>query len=206
MYSHQITYFPAIGKGPELRPILEERVRQRQSEGVRASLTTVVYGGEAPAFRANMSFEDLAALQVFRDRIAGAPLAATPSLMRHAVRPELYEILLPATQAGFTPRYIQRLEITPQMGKAAAVRELVTERARMRNSEGTPAAVSVAVTSQGPAPFVLALIFDSLSGIEKFRARNQADKSFETYVAKISAVTTGTSSSILEVLIPFQPR
>ena len=46
MYTQVTTFFPAIAKDLELRPLLEERNRQRQSQGIRAGLQMAAFGAE----------------------------------------------------------------------------------------------------------------------------------------------------------------
>src|SRR5712691_3570108 len=98
MYTRRITFFPAIGKGPELRTILEERVRLAQSRGARANLQTAVFGADGPTFSIGNQFDDLGAL----DAMLANPLPVEPRippLTRQPVRTELFEVLLAAPAA-----------------------------------------------------------------------------------------------------------
>src|SRR5437764_20533 len=101
MYIQRITFFPALGKGPELRPILEERVRQRQAQGTRAGLQSAVFGADGPAFSLGIQVADLEALETVRAN----PLPVDPRIAALSRQPnliELYEVLLPA-QPGNAP-------------------------------------------------------------------------------------------------------
>lgn len=196
-----------MGKAPELRPILEERARQRQAEGVRSSLASVIFGEDAPAFRSTSIFDDLAALQAFRERIAGdtSMAARIAPLVRSIVRPELFEIIVPATPGAFTAHYVQRVENRALVGKAPALRALLEERAKALNADGQPIVLSMAVAGAGPT-FVTTLPLESLSALEKLRARNQSDPAFQAFVEKLSGLSAGGSSSLMEVIVPFPPQ
>ncbi len=96
-----VTYFPAAGKGPEMRAILEERVRDRYpfAGNVGAALGTPVVG-EAPSFTLNVLFPDLAGLEEFgkanqTDAAFQASQAKLSGLMSRPVRRELFRVLLP---------------------------------------------------------------------------------------------------------------
>src|SRR6266542_2253054 len=60
VYTQRTTYFQEIGKGPELRPLLEERVRLVQAHGVRASLSSGTYVMDGPTLSISLQFDDLA--------------------------------------------------------------------------------------------------------------------------------------------------
>ncbi|MSQ14993.1 MAG: hypothetical protein EXR50_03915 [Dehalococcoidia bacterium] len=54
---------PILWKGPELRSVLEEHVKGRQSRGVRAHLWSQMFGASGPAFVVNVEFPSLAAYE-----------------------------------------------------------------------------------------------------------------------------------------------
>ena len=46
MYTQWLQYHPALGKGPELRALLEQRVKTSQSNGQSSALAVQMMGGE----------------------------------------------------------------------------------------------------------------------------------------------------------------
>jgi len=204
MYTQRISMFPANGKGPELRPILEERVRTRQSQGVRAALSMAAFGAEGPVFTVALLFDDLGALEALRAN----PLPVDPrlaTLTRQPNRLELYEVLLPA-QASNTPvRYIQRITRTPLAGKGRDVRALVPELAKARQTDGIRTTVAVQVAGPAATSVVTNTLFGNLAELEKLRARNQTDTALQQFQEKISTVAGPQQTEIFESLIPFQP-
>ena len=116
MFTQTTLLFPAIGKGPELRSLLEERTRQRQSQGERVGLAMVVFGPNTPAFRIGRLFEDLGGLEAsLQQPFQGDPRVA--ALFRQPVATALYEQLVAVQPGGATPRYTQRFFNRPLPGK-----------------------------------------------------------------------------------------
>jgi quinol monooxygenase YgiN len=211
MYSQRITTYPAAGKAPELRTLLEERVRQRQSQGIAASLAVAAFGAEGPALHMTLRFDDLAALDAHRASPQGQQDPAFASRMaaltRQPARLELYEILLAAPASTSPVRYIQRVTTTPLAGKGRDVQALVIERAKSRQTAGGRVGVSVQAAGPAAGSIVTTVLFGNLGELEKQRAINQTDASFQQYAAKISALAAGPAQiEIFEVLVPYQPR
>ena len=98
-YVQRALNYPAQGKGPELRALLEERVKGVQSSGQPASLSASVYGSDGPIFITALSFQDLAALESYRRRNQADPrfqafgVKLNP-LVRQVTRVELFEALI----------------------------------------------------------------------------------------------------------------
>lgn len=92
--------YPAVGKGPELRAIMEERVKGLQSSGQRATLGVSVYGTDGQEFTTTLAFQDLAALESYRRRNQSDPafqayVAKVNPLIRQGPKVELAEVLIP---------------------------------------------------------------------------------------------------------------
>src|SRR5438105_3858032 len=174
MYTQRITFFPANGKGPELRTILEERVRQRQAQGTRAGLQSAVFGAKGPAFSLGIQVTDLEALETVRAN----PLPVDPRIAALTSQPnliELLEVLLPAQPAGTPPRYLQRVTLTPLPGKGPEMTGLVVDLTKKRQAEGIRGTVSIQAAGAAAGSVLVAILLGSLSELEKMRARNQTD-------------------------------
>lgn len=99
-FSQRALNYPAVGAGPDLRPLLEARVKAYQASGRRASLSTSVYADDAPVFALTVSFQDLAALDSFRSYIQSDPAlqaltARAARLIRQPNKLGLAEVLIP---------------------------------------------------------------------------------------------------------------
>lgn len=206
MYSQRTTFFPAFGKAPELRPILEERAKQRQAQGIRTSLATAAFGAEGPALVMTAQFDDLSALEASR----GDPPAADPRiapLLRQTVRSELFEILLAAPVATTPAKYLQRITNTPLPGKGRELQDIVVERAKGRQSEGIRTGVSIQAAGPASGTVVTTIVFGNLAEYEKLRARNQTDASFQQYGQRLAGLSSRTPIvELLEIVVPYPPR
>lgn len=206
MYSQRTTFFPAMGKGPELRPILEEIVKRARDQGARNSLSTAAFGADGPCFAISRQFDDLAALEAMRANPAGPDPRVAP-LTRQTVRAELFEILVAPPQSSAPVKYLQRVTTTPAAGKGREVRELIIERAKARQAEGARFGASVQAAGPAAGTFATITAFESLVEFEKQRARNQTDTAFQQYAARLGGLTSGPPViELFEILIPYQAR
>ena len=99
-FTQRALNYPAQGKGPEVRALLEERVKSLHSGGQRANLSMGVYGSENPVFALTRAFQDLGALDAARSRNQSdsafqAAQAKLGSLVRQPAQVQLGEVLIP---------------------------------------------------------------------------------------------------------------
>jgi hypothetical protein len=199
--------FPAIGKGPELRALLEERTRQQQSQGQRVGLQVIIYGPNTPAFRVARQFEDLGSLEAFRQQ-AVQPDSRLPALFRQPARNALWEQLL-ANQpgGGEPPRYIQRFVSMPLPGKGPELAAIIMDRARRAQAEGGRSQVLVQVAGAAAGAVMNQNLFGGLVELEKRRANFQTNPASQESLAKQSGLMAAPSNSaISEVIVPLRPR
>ncbi len=71
-YIQQISRYPATGKGPELRALLEEWARTAPSRGSAHNLVSQ-FGSEGPVFTLGIRYENLAAFQTYPERNRANP-------------------------------------------------------------------------------------------------------------------------------------
>jgi len=99
--------------------------------------------------------------------------------------------------------FIQRVVFHAAQGKAQELRALLEERAKLAESQGRAAALTVQVFGAGGS-FALALRYNTLAELEERRRSIASDSSFQAWAAKVAAVTRQPAESeLLEVLIPF---
>lgn len=206
MYVQTTMFFPGIGKGLELRSLLEERTRQQQSQGQRVGLQMIVYGPNTPALRINRQFEDLGQLEAFRQQPV-QPDARLQALFREPVRSALFEQLLAVQPGTETPRYTQRFANRPLPGKGPELAALVIENARAAQAQGYRSGVSIQVAGAAAGTVVSQTLYGSLIDLEKRRAANRTNPAFQAMLAKQAGLLAAPSNSaISEVLVPMQAR
>ncbi|MGH2361787.1 MAG: hypothetical protein ACRDGM_14745 [bacterium] len=99
MFIERVRIYPALGKEPELRAVLEEWAKKRQAQGMEISLSVQLYGPEGPTFVNSAKFRDLAEVENRRrqnqaDPAFQAVVAKVDSLCRVPAKRSLYEVLV----------------------------------------------------------------------------------------------------------------
>jgi hypothetical protein len=208
LYALRMTQFAALGKMPELRELHATQARARQAQGIRASLTVPIVGGE-PRLNVGIAFETLADLQAFRERnlsdkqfqafaAKASQLTAKPGVS------ELWEVLTPAGP-GSDPSYLQRITYTAALGKARTLRETLEKRVSERQAEGVRCSFSEQMASDA-SRFAVINLFGSLADFEAHRNRLRADTTAAGFMDKVAAlVAVSPSVELSEVIVPFQP-
>jgi len=99
--------------------------------------------------------------------------------------------------------FIQRVTLSPAMGKARDLRALVEERTKKGQAQGLRTSLATPVFGDDMGSLVVTVRYDDLAALEKRRAQNAADKDWQEYVGKVSAMATARFE-LLEVLVSFQ--
>jgi len=100
--------------------------------------------------------------------------------------------------------FIQRVVFHAAQGKAQELRALLEERVKFAQSQGRPAALTVQMFGADGGSYALALRYNTLAELEERRRSLSSDSGFQTWAAKVAAVTQQPAESeLLEVLIPF---
>lgn len=211
MYTQRVTYYPAVGKGPELRALLEERVKHVQSAGAEVALGVRMFGGPAGnPYIVNLRFQDLAAVEAYRRRNQADPAfaaynAKVATTLSCAAEIELYETVIPnpATPALTAPYFTQRALFYPGQGKGPEVRALLEERVKGLQASGEHANLSMGVYGSENPMFAFARFFQNMAAVEATRVRNQSDAMFLAFQTKMNPlVRQPTKVEFGEVLIP----
>jgi quinol monooxygenase YgiN len=100
MYMQRVSLYPQPEKVAEVRALLVERVKARQSSGIRVALAELIAGSDTPQFTVSTLFEDLAAFEAFRKRDQSDAdfqkfVAKIASLIRKPAVFDLMEVLVP---------------------------------------------------------------------------------------------------------------
>jgi hypothetical protein len=101
--------------------------------------------------------------------------------------------------------FIQRITISPTMGKGRDLRALTEERVKKGQAQGQLISLATPVFGDDMGSLVITVRFNDLAGLEKLRAQNAADKEFQEYIGKVNAISTA-KFELLDVLIPFPGR
>ena len=97
---HRATLHRKLGKGPELKALVEDRATKLNETGRPAMLSESIYGYETPVFELGTVFQDLASLEESRNNNRKDPdyIAMAAKLQDLVARPaqfSLLEILVP---------------------------------------------------------------------------------------------------------------
>ena len=103
-YSFRITLYPAAGKAPAVRALLEEWVKAQQAGGSRQTLAIQVFGQEGPVFAQTILHPDLASLEARMRSFQADPGSAAfgeklAPLLARPGKAELFQVLVPFPRA-----------------------------------------------------------------------------------------------------------
>lgn len=208
MYVQRTTYSAAVGKGEELRRLLQEAVIGYQADGIRIGLGREVFGvaGEITTI---VLANTLAELQETRERIlagAGYRARVAQSIALLAAQPvsTLSEPIVPFPQDGNVPKYTQRVVLTPAVGKFNDLRRITEERVLARRAQMR---ISLAQTVFGTGQAIIVNIgLADFAAVEALRELNRTDSEFIAYQEQLQLLLARTAEiSLHEVLVPVQP-
>jgi NIPSNAP len=101
MFIQRFTLTPALGKGRELRVLVEEYAKKRQGQGLANSLATSVFG-DVPSLVVTTRFNDLAEFEKLRAKnIADKDWQEYVGKLNSmaTVKAELLEVIMPFPKA-----------------------------------------------------------------------------------------------------------
>ena len=98
-FQYRVSRYPAIGKGPELQSLLEERSKAMQAHGFH-TLSRQMFGSEGPVLVANIGFQDMASLEARLDNNQRDPefrafREKVQSMIARPNKTELFQVLVP---------------------------------------------------------------------------------------------------------------
>ncbi len=208
-YTQRISHYPVLGKGPELRALLEEWAKTAPSRGSAENLQSQL-GSEGSVFIIGIRHENLAAFQTFRERNRANPafgpfIAKLQSLMARPSRFTLFQNLIPPPREAPRPNFVFRISRYPAIGKGAALQALLEERIKAMQAHGFRTLRRQMFGSEGPV-FVTNIGFQDMASLEAHLDNNQRDPEFRAHAEKVqSMIARPNKTELFQVLVPF-PR
>jgi len=211
MFVQRLVFAPALGKFPDLRALLTERVKQRQAEGVDAALAVAIDPTPDGAwFAMNIRHADLAALEAFRDRNAAdagfqAWNAKLVPLLGRNPAGDISETLSVPPPGG-PVRFIQRITFRPAPGRLPELRAMQMERVKQRQADGARVGLAVTLGGEEGSETIFFALHASLKDFEATRQKLGADPAAQLFVQRISTLMTRPPRvTLAEILVPFKP-
>ena len=211
-YIQRNRHYPAPGKGPELRALLEEWARTAPSRGFAHNLTSQLLSSEGPVFINGIRHENLAAFETYPERSRANPgfgpfTAKGLQLRDRTPRSELVEVLIPPPSQAPTPGFTFRVSQYPAIGKGPALQALLEERVKAMQSRGRVfrGLTRKVFSSEGPV-FASIIGFQDMASLETFQHNNQRDPKFRAFAKKVeSMIARPNKIELFRMLVPF-PR
>ncbi len=209
-YIQQISRYPAIGKGPELRALLEEWARTAPSRGFAHNLISQLLSSEGPVFINGIRHENLTAFQTYPERSRANPgfgpftAKMQPLLAQWPPRSTLFQVLIPPPSQAPSPSFRFRVTRYPAIGKGAALQALLEERVKAMQAHGIRSLSRQMFGSEGPV-FVTNIWFQDMASLEAHLDNNQRDPEFRAYSEKVqSMIARPNKTELFQTLVPFQ--
>ena len=209
MIVFRVVHYPAIGKAGELRTLIEENVKQSQADGVRTTLIQKVVFDSGPVFVANRVFDNMEALEKFRDQIVSNPtyresVEKAAPLRRKDIDIEIFNVLVPRSGENVPGRYTFRALAYPALGKEPLVRSIMTESVKSYQAERPFSMLSAQLFSSQGVVFVFSDSFETLAEFENVTINNPSTSLQAAAAQGISLSRAPIVNELYEVLIPFQ--
>ena len=100
--------------------------------------------------------------------------------------------------------FTQRIVLTPALGRAAELVEVLSERVRGQQAQGLRASLSSPITGHGRV--VVNIGFETLAGLQVFREKNRQDATFQAFQTKIAPLQAKLATfELWEVTIAGNP-
>ncbi len=209
-YIQEISHYPAPGKGPELRAVLEDWAKTAPSRGFEHNLLSQL-GSDGPNFINGIRHENLAAFHTYPQRSRANPgwepfTKKMGSLMARPPQSGLFQTLVPPSREAPQPSFQFRVIRYPAVGKWLELQALLVERAKAQQGGGFRMLRRQAFGREGPS-FVTSIGFQDLGSLEAFMEKNDGDAQFRAYVEKVESLTARPSKTeLVQVLVPLGRR
>ena len=197
----------AIGKGLQLRPLMEEQIRARQARGQRVGLSRNIVG-DGYQFVVTAIFENLAAVQARieeNDQDAGIQnfMDRTSPLLGARSQSVIANVLIQPPAPAFEAKFSHRFALTPAVGKQAEMEQILTE--RLTGGPAITAALASVIVG-GPQQLIVTVFYASLADADALQAATLADPTWLPFTAKLAAVSGANPTvDLAQVLVPVQP-
>ncbi len=209
-YIQEIRHYPAPGKGPELRALLEEWAKTAPSRGFEHNLMSQL-GADGPVLINGIRHENLAAFHTYPERSRANPgwepfTKKMGSLMARPPQSVLLQTLISPSREAPRPSFQFRITRYPAVGKWLELQALLVERAKAAQGGGFRM-LSRQVFGREGTSYVRSIGFQDLANLEAFMENNEQDAQFRAYNEKVESLTTRpTKIELFQVLVPFPRR
>ncbi len=209
-YVQEISHYPAPGKGPELRALLEEWARTAPSRGFTQNLTSQLGSDLGPVFIIGIRHENLAAFQTYPERNQANPgfgpfIAKVQPLVARRAQSALFQRLNHAPSQAPRPNFVFRGSRYPAIGNGPALQALLEELFMAMQAHGFSTVSHQMFGSEGTV-FASQIGFQDMASLEAFLDNNQRVPAFRAYAEKVQSLLARPSKTeLLQVLVPF-PR
>jgi len=209
-YIQEISHYPAPGKGPELRAVLEDWAKTAPSRGFEHNLLSQL-GSDGPVFINGIRHENLAAFHTYPERSRANPgwepfTKKMGSLMARPPQSALFQTLISPSREAPRPSFQFRVTRYPAVGKWLELQALLEERAKAVQARGFRMLRRQMFGREGPT-FVTSIGFQDLASLEAFLDNNDRDAQFRAYVEKVESITARPSKTeLFQVLVSLQRR
>ena len=210
-YIQEIRHYPAPGKGPELRAVLEEWASTAPSRGFAHSLISQLLSSEGPVFINGIRHENLAAFQTYPQRSRDNPgfgpfIAKMQSLDARPQQTALFQVLIPPSSQAARSGFRFRVSRYPAIGKGPALQALLEERSKAMQARGFHTLSRQMFGSEGPV-FVTNIGFQDMASLEAHLDNNQRDPEFRAHAEKVQTmIARPNKTELFQVLVPFPRR
>jgi hypothetical protein len=182
MYAQTTRFTPALGKVPELRAVLEDRVKSGQARGLRMNLTQAVFAGPAGTnYRTDITFPDLGAYEAYRqqnqaDEGFQAFQARAAALVSAPPDVRLTEVLVPYPATAVMPAgyFFQVNYLFPAVGAGPELRALLEEAVKEAQANGRLEALRAGVFGYDGPVYIRLFRYQTLAELEANRSRTAA--------------------------------
>ncbi len=208
-YIQEIRHYPAPGKGPELRALLEDWARTAPSRGFTQNLSIQLLSSEGPVFINGIRHENLTASQTYQERNRANPgfgpfTAKRQPLLARRPQSALFQVLIPRPSQASRPSFRYGVSRYPAIGKGSALQALLEERVKAMQAHGIRSLSRQMFGSEGPV-FVTNIWFQDMASLEAHLDNNQRDPEFRAYAEKVqSMIARPNKTELFQTLVPFQ--
>ncbi|MSQ14995.1 MAG: hypothetical protein EXR50_03925 [Dehalococcoidia bacterium] len=198
------TWVPTLGKGPELRALLEERLKARNSQGFPTGLSAQLFGADGQAFVLYGTAPDLAAYESYMrqrdpDPAYRAHQNKVSQLLSQPTTLQIFDGLLALAPTVSEPsKFSQRVTYYPAFGKGPELRSALEARVKDRQAHGLRSGLQAQLFGPVGTAYVSGTVFPSLAAYEQYRS----DPGLAAFQAKIAPlVSAAGKSQFFEILV-----
>jgi hypothetical protein len=209
MYITRFSFYPDMGRRPELRSLLEHWVNGSPARGVQASLSMSLFA-DIQTIAISIKHENLGLYERYVQARNANPefqlfTARLMSLLTRSNASELYEEVVPYPSNVPQPRYLQRVFHRPALGQEVKLRGVLSEWASSGiQTDGVGVGVAARLMSGKGSAVIHEIGFPSLSTLDNRSQMRSADPGFAAFnSARIPLVSEPWWTELEEVLVPY---